>query len=266
MSAWGYKIFDNDLALDMKTDFIEMLSINMSIKEIENHLLSYISNDDEAEVLCPFWSALSDLEWQYGVLQEETKEKAKYIILNKPDIDSYIEQKDKVKRKEELEKLYKKLDTINHKIKKKRTVFVYRTEWEQGDIFAIPLKGKYVYIHIVGKKRQNHRIKELAGDAIYIKVFDIITVELLDMSAFYKRFFHKIGYKKINNCKGEDKELERLWCVGKREKISLEKKVIKIGNKKVKQRVSDSVSIYWQFKELENTLVKLFDMNECDKS
>ena len=81
MSAWGTKIFDNDLALDMKTDFIEMLSINMSIKEIELNLLSYISNDDEAEVLCPFWTALSDLEWQYGILQEKTKEKAKYLSL-----------------------------------------------------------------------------------------------------------------------------------------------------------------------------------------
>ncbi|HBF0031524.1 TPA: hypothetical protein KOS20_004410 [Clostridioides difficile] len=261
MSAWGTKIFDNDLALDMKTDFIEMFSINMSIKEIELNLLSYISNDDEAEVLCPFWTALSDLEWQYGILQEKTKEKAKYIILNKPDIDSYIQQEDKVKRKEELEKLYKKLDTINQKIKKKRTVFVYRTEWEQGDIFAIPLNGKYVYIHIVGKERKNHRIKELAIDAIYIKVFNILTVELLDARAFHKRFFHKIGYKKINNEKGEDRELERLWCVGKREKISLEKKVIKIGNKKVKQRINGRVSIYWQFKELENTLAKLFDIN-----
>lgn len=73
MSAWGTKIFDNDLALDIKTDFIEMLSVNMSINEIENNLLSYISNDDEAEVLCPFWTALSDLEWQYGILQEKSK-------------------------------------------------------------------------------------------------------------------------------------------------------------------------------------------------
>lgn len=34
MSAWDTKIFDNDLGLDMKADFIEVLSINMSIKEI----------------------------------------------------------------------------------------------------------------------------------------------------------------------------------------------------------------------------------------
>ena len=106
------------------------------------------------------------------------------------------------------------------------------------------------YTHLDVYKRQ-----------IYIKVFNILTVELLDARAFHKRFFHKIGYKKINNEKGEDRELERLWCVGKREKISLEKKVIKIGNKKVKQRINGRVSIYWQFKELENTLAKLFDIN-----
>lgn len=34
MSAWDTKIFNNDLALDIKADFIEMISINMSIKEI----------------------------------------------------------------------------------------------------------------------------------------------------------------------------------------------------------------------------------------
>lgn len=99
MSAWGTKIFDNDFALDIKTDFIEMFSINMDILEIEKYLLEYISNDEEAEVLCPFWTALAELEWQYGVLQEETKEKAKYIILNKSDSDCYIEQKNKEKRK-----------------------------------------------------------------------------------------------------------------------------------------------------------------------
>lgn len=46
----------------------------------------------------------------------------------------------------------------------------------------------------------------------------------------------------------------------KRENL-IRKKVIKIGNKKVKQRINGSVSIYWQFKELENTLGKLFDIN-----
>lgn len=78
---------------------------------------------------------------------------------------------------------------------------------------------------------------------------------------FIKDFFIKLVTRKLIIVKGENRELERLWCVGKREKISLEKTVIKIGNKEVEQRINDRVSTHWQFKELENTLAKLFDIN-----
>ena len=39
MSAWGTKIFDNDFAQDLKSDFVELIGTGMDISEIEKYLL-----------------------------------------------------------------------------------------------------------------------------------------------------------------------------------------------------------------------------------
>ena len=40
MSGWGTKIFDNDFALDVKTDFVNLIGVGMSIEEIEDFIIS----------------------------------------------------------------------------------------------------------------------------------------------------------------------------------------------------------------------------------
>ena len=92
MSGWETKIFDNDFALDVKTDFVNLIGVGMSIEEIEDFIMQYqpqIDDDDS----CAFWTALAKIEWDYGLLQENTKKKAQYVIKTFPDNHLYISEK-----------------------------------------------------------------------------------------------------------------------------------------------------------------------------
>ena len=263
MSGWETKIFDNDFALDVKTDFVNLIGVGMSIEEIEDFIMQYqpqIDDDDS----CAFWTALAKIEWDYGLLQENTKKKAQYVIKTFPDNHLYISEKDQEKRSQELEKLYLQLDTINEKPRKIRKTYVYRISWKVGDIFAYPLDNQYVYIHIVGIKRLKHRIDSLSKDEVFIKIFRKSSKELLDIKAFYSIFLLK--YKRINTGQFEWSYIQRLWCTGKREQQRLEKKLTYIGNYpvKVKQHYLDSGVVCWNYSydELENTLRKLFYLDK----
>lgn len=258
MSAWGIELFDNDFALDLKTDFIEMLGTGMTIDDIEEQLFKNAPVEaDEDE--CIFWSVLAFLEWEYGLLNDYVKNKAKYIIKNRPDDKLFLDNQKKVKRKMVLENLYRKLDTINPKAKKIKPTFVYRTAWNVGDIYCIEINKQYVYIHIVGVNRINKKIECLSPDYVYIKVFDIVSHELLTIKAFNRKLF-RLKYKKLSTDKKKNNYVEQIWCLGKREQKSFEKDIIYIGNKKTKTLSTDSVSIYYQFKVLKQTLKNLFEL------
>lgn len=262
MSGWGTKIFDNDFALDVKTDFVNLIGIGMPIEEIEDFILKYQPQMDDDDS-CAFWTALAKIEWDYGLLQENTKRKAQHVIKTFPDSHLYMNEKDQEKRSQELEKLYLQLDTINEKPRKIRKTYVYRTSWKVGDIFAYPLDNQYVYIHIVGIKRLKHRIEQLSRDRVFIKIFRKKSDQLLDIKAFKPKFLKKRQYKPLSNRFFEYGYVEWLWCTGKREQQRLEKKLIYIGNQPVKinQRCNydSSVSSKYSFNEFEKTLRELFD-------
>lgn len=116
-----------------------------------------------------------------------------------------------------------------------------------------------MYIHIVGVNRVNKRIECLSPDYVYIKVFDIVSHELLTMKAFNKKIF-RLNYKKLSNDKKKNNYIEQIWCLSKREQKNFEKNIVYVGNKKTISVSTDSVSIYYQFKVLKNTLINLFEL------
>ena len=258
MSGWGTKIFDNDFALDVKTDFVNLIGVGMSIEEIEDFIMQYqpqIDDDDS----CAFWTALAKIEWDYGLLQENTKRIAQHVIKTFPDSHLYISEKDQVKRSQELERLYLQLDTINEKPRKIRKTYVYRTSWKVGDIFAYPLDNQYVYIHIVGIKRLKHRIEQMSKDAIFIKIFRKPSQQLLDIKSFKPRFYKRRKYQSFKSDFFGWRYIRRIWYTGIRKQQQLEKKLIYIGNQpvKVKPRYLDE-NCEMTSDEFENILLKLF--------
>lgn len=257
MSGTSIKIFGNDMAQDVKTDFCELYGIGKSIDEINEYILEY-KPDDEDEEACAFWSALALIEWEYGVLNEHIKNKAEYIIKNKSDENLFDKGKDVEARKDELKKLINIINTVNPTPKKRKKTFLYRTSWKAGDILALPVCGKYVYFHVCAVKRDLKKIKELEQDSVYVKVFDLVSEQLLDIKAFKPRLFYKLKYKKLDIRR--DCFVKLLWCVGIREQNDLESKMIYIGTLPTEYETTKSVYADFQFQKVENTLIELFNL------
>lgn len=258
MSAISPKIFGNDMALDVKEDFCTLYGIGKTVDEINEYILTY-QPDDQDEEECAFWTSLALIEWEYGVLREDIKEKTQYIIKYQNDIYLYDGQNAK-SRKEELDHLYQKLDTINPTPKKRKKTFIYRTIWHEGDILALPLKNKYAYLHVCAINRTKNKIPELEKDQVFVKVFDLVSQHLLDISYFKPRMFKKLTYKNLDIYK--DCLTKWLWCVGIKEKNSLERKLIYVGHLPTKRVITHSVYTDFQFKVIEDTLIKLFHIND----
>lgn len=150
MGTWGTKLYQNDLALDIKKSYIEKLKEGL----LDEEALQQIKEKNEAELLDEdersiFWIVLADTMWKVGRLTEEIKENA----INSMDENLKIWKKqatpkDYEARKKELETIKERLQmqipekkklTVNKKDIKKKTT---KDSWEIGDIYAYQLKGE----------------------------------------------------------------------------------------------------------------------------
>ncbi len=77
MGIWGTKLYENDLALDLKEEYIEKLKSGIENKEaleqIKQEYKEEIEDNDEETV---FWMVLADTMWNLGKMTDEVKNKA----------------------------------------------------------------------------------------------------------------------------------------------------------------------------------------------
>ena len=107
MGTWGTKLYENDLALDLKEEYIEKLKKGIENKEaleqIKQEYKEEIEDNDEETV---FWMVLADTMWNLGKMTDEVKNKALQSI--EKDLKKWKQEsensKDIVKREKELEK------------------------------------------------------------------------------------------------------------------------------------------------------------------
>lgn len=257
MSGTSVKIFGNDIAMDLREDFNDLYGIGKSLDEIHQYIFSYQPLDEDEDA-CAYWSALALIEWEYGVLDKQVKEKTEYIIENNDDSHLYMKEKDRELRRVELNKLISKINTYNLSPKKRRKTFVYRCPYKVGDVLALPIMDKYVYLHVCEVRRKK-AIKELENDELFVKVFDKTSDQLLSIKDLKPRLFHKPKYIILDkfdiHC-----DVKWLWCVGIREKNMLEKKIKVIGNIPIKPKSDNIVFADFQFKKVEDTLSNLFNI------
>ena len=146
MGTWNYGIFDNDVAQDIKEEYIGLLKRGMNSTEATKMVVfrnqDIIDDVDEAPV---FWLALADVQWEYGILENAVKNTA----LNYLNSDDFFEQckcvnsKIATKRKEALLSLKEKLLSANPSPKKISIPKIYRCQWKLGDVYAYPLLSDY---------------------------------------------------------------------------------------------------------------------------
>lgn len=146
MGTWGPKLYQNDVAQDVRDEYKELLKIGLSNEEATKKLINnnkgLIDDVDEGPI---FWFALADTQWKLGRLLPEVKEKAIQYIQDGEHLKTCSDQDQKLslKRKSALDELMSQLNAQMPEPKKVTPYKYYKNDWNIGDTFAYQLKGDY---------------------------------------------------------------------------------------------------------------------------
>lgn len=145
MGTWGYGLYQNDTALDVRDIFEALYNKGKNAREITDILLDNfksVMNIFEEHAL--LWLALADTQWSYGVLLEDVKEQALKTIVECHSILQRADDRevDKGKVKNVLDKLHAKLLSPQPEPKKHKRRRIYVCQWKRGDVFAYQLESK----------------------------------------------------------------------------------------------------------------------------
>lgn len=145
MGSWGYKLYENDTACDVRDSFLQYLDENdFDCNKATNKILAEYREDlkdaNEADLI---WITLADTQWSKGILLDFVKENAlKFIDSQIGLIDKNVSNSSS-KKIEYLTQIKTKLlsDQPPAKKNKKRKSFI--CEWKKGDTFAYKLTSDY---------------------------------------------------------------------------------------------------------------------------
>ncbi len=144
MGIWGLELYQNDISLDIKDEFVELYNSGKTTQDITDKLMkdyqSIIGNIVEEPL---FWLALADTQWNFGVLTSFVKEKALCWIDKGSDLFDLqtTDMPAKMKRKKVLEELRSKLLSPQPPVKKPVKKRIYKCQWKIGDVFAYQLES-----------------------------------------------------------------------------------------------------------------------------
>jgi len=162
MGTWGPKLYQDDIAEDVRSYYKDQLKRGKSNDDITSELLEQneeIIND--AEDAPVFWFALADSQWDLGRLLPVVKENALKYLNDGSNLEKWKDEnlKKYAIRKKILEELEAKLNSPMPSEKKISQHKLYMCEWKIGDAFAYKLEsndaiengfnGKYIVIYKV---------------------------------------------------------------------------------------------------------------------
>lgn len=157
MGASGVKLFDDDLACDVRDLFREFLargqSCDSASQTIVNHFADVIGTEEESV----FWLALAAVEWDYGALRPKLKKKALSIIKEGTDLGRWADDSQLLtQRRKTLDFLARKLKSPNRKPKQypRKKPFSPQFAWDRGDVFAYQMQsGDFLLLRVVAVER-----------------------------------------------------------------------------------------------------------------
>ena len=172
-------------------------------EEITKKLIEEYEEYDEDEISV-FWFALASIQWDYGRLKEEVKEKALWYLKNGDDLKRWKEEateKEYKKRKEVLKELEEKIKSPVPAEKKVRKYRNYICPWKIGDVYAYKIeenekyKGRYIVCIKVGEEDYYpHNICPVVY--IYNKLFEEVpTIGELEGIKYLPQFYAPEVYK-----------------------------------------------------------------------
>lgn len=139
MGTWGMRIYEDDVALDIRDEFIEQLHDGVSVTNIEKSILTEYIEESPPEDQTVYL-ALACAELETGTLSDATKQKALQEITNGPDPEVWGEGIGARKREFTLIKKY--LETYDGKpVKRKSWLVLQKATSQDVSASVIPEAG-----------------------------------------------------------------------------------------------------------------------------
>ena len=209
MRHWGYKVEENDVAYDIKDEFMELLQKGVDCATATQMIIE--SNldviADKYDASC-FWLVLAEIQWKYGILLDEVKKKALYYIGEESSIEPWTTGTPRMlqKRREVLAELKEKLLSPMPSRKKIRSPRRYRCPWNIGDVYAYRMEselakekglyGRYILLRKVDEVtwHPGHiipvvHVKITVDDALPTSSEEYEKLEYIQVSYFSKELF-----------------------------------------------------------------------------
>lgn len=205
MGAWGTGLYSNDIAEDIREDCRDVFSVKTpeeGLRILEEEYLKEIQEDDYDE-LADFWYAVSDYQWNKGILTERAKKKALELLERGAGLELWIEEGNKSdikKRKEVLEKLKEKLNSPQPPKKKIRDSGIHYAI-KKGDIIAVRPNEKFTIEFDYKEKQEWINVPYFTAEYLEKEMYERFSEE--DKDEEEKRIRYEItyaeGYKPIIN-------------------------------------------------------------------
>ena len=141
MGAWGTKLYQNDIASDIKESYINKQRAGRTAEEafrelMEENQADFEDDDDKYHA----WYALADVMWKYGHLTKEIKDRVLKLIENEPVEELWVNPKEIKSRTAVLEGLKHKLMSELPPYKKIAVHKPFITSWKPGQIYFYQIK------------------------------------------------------------------------------------------------------------------------------
>ena len=213
MGAWGVKLYQDDVAVDTRDSYRDMLreqenctDEELTAKFIEQNA-DYTDDTEDGPV---FWMALADTQWKYGRLEEHVKQKALDAIHDGNDIERWMAEspKEGEKRRAELVKLEEKLLSPQLPRKKLPKPNKYICPWSVGDVYAYQFHTEYAkengydsrYLYLV--KAYDDSLGRLTFPRFYIYggTSDVLlSLEQVQQMDYLSQFFNPSVFERFPN-------------------------------------------------------------------
>lgn len=153
MGTWGPAIFSDDLAMDIRGQFRDLIAEGMTPQEATAQILAeYETSSEDSDESPVFWLALAATQWQLGRLQPEVKDRALAMIEAGADVRRWQQENPKLapERLAAVHALRDRLLSPQPAPRKLAKPFHNRTDWRPGDAIAYRLvSGRWCVLRVL---------------------------------------------------------------------------------------------------------------------